>query len=96
MHVFTYFRFYLFINERHTERQRHRQREKHAPYGEPNAGLDPRAMESQLEPKADAQPLSHPGVPTYIHLKIKTKPFKTEYMYLCVCVLCAYGWGCGV
>ena len=26
-------------------------------------GLDPRTPGSQPEPKADAQPLSHPGVP---------------------------------
>ena len=31
---------YLFIRD--TERQRHRQREKQAPYGEPNVGLDPK------------------------------------------------------
>ena len=44
-------------------RQRHRQREKQAPYREPNAGLDPRTLGSQPEPKAAAQPLSHPGIP---------------------------------
>ena len=36
-----FLRFYLFIHERHSERgKRHRQREKQAPLGEPNAGLD--------------------------------------------------------
>ena len=45
------------------ERQRHRQREKEAPHGKSNAGLDPRTPGSQPEPKADAQPLSHPGAP---------------------------------
>ena len=53
----------LFIHETYTERQRHRQREKQAPCGEPDAGLDPGTHGSRLEPKADAQPLSHPGVP---------------------------------
>ena len=48
---------------RDRERQRHRQREKQAPYGEPNAGPDPRTPGSRPEPKADAQPLSHPSVP---------------------------------
>ena len=48
----------------HRERQRHRQREKQAPCKEPSAGLDPRAQGSGSEPKADAQPLSHPGIPT--------------------------------
>ena len=45
------------------ERQRHRQREKQAPCREPNAGLDPRTPGSHPELKADAQPLSHPGIP---------------------------------
>ena len=30
---------------------------------EPNVGLDPRTPESHPEPKADAQLLSHPGIP---------------------------------
>ena len=50
---------------RETERcrQRPRQREKQAPCGEPEVGLDPRTPGSRPGPKADAQPLSHPGVP---------------------------------
>ena len=31
--------------------------------GESDAGLDPRTLGSQPEPKADAQPLSQPGIP---------------------------------
>ena len=54
---------------RDTEIQRHRQREKQAPYREPDAGLDPSTPGSQPKPKADAQPLSHPGVPTCPLLK---------------------------
>ena len=53
----------LFIHERHRERQRPRQREKRAPCREPDVGLGPRTPGSPPEPKADAQPLSHPGVP---------------------------------
>ena len=56
----------LFIHERHTrerQRHRHRQREKQALCREPDAGLDPQTPGSQPEPKADAQLLSHPGVP---------------------------------
>ena len=49
---------------RDRKRQRHRQREKQAPCGEPVVGLDPRTPGSCPEPKADAQPLSHPGAPT--------------------------------
>ena len=45
------------------ERQRHRQREKQATCRKPNVGLDPRTPGSRPELKADAQPLSHPGVP---------------------------------
>ena len=50
---------------RDTERQRHRQREKQASRGEPNAGLSPRTLGPRLEPKAEAQLLSHPGIPLY-------------------------------
>ena len=51
------------MRDTHRERQRHRQREKQAPCREPNMGLDPRTAGSRSELKADAQPLSHPGVP---------------------------------
>ena len=33
----------------------------------PDVRLDPRAPGSQPEPKADAQPLSHPGIPSFSH-----------------------------
>ena len=45
------------------QRQRRRQREKQAPCGEPDVGPDPRTLGSRPEPKADAQLLSHPGIP---------------------------------
>ena len=45
------------------DREKHRQTEKQAPCGEPDAGLDPGTTGSHPEPKADAQPLSHPGIP---------------------------------
>ena len=48
---------------RDTEKQRHRQREKQDLCREPNAGPNCRTPGSRLEPKADAQPLSHPGFP---------------------------------
>ena len=47
----------------HTERQRHRQREKQAPCREPDVGLNPSTPGSRPEQKADAQPLSHPSIP---------------------------------
>ena len=49
---------------RDTQREAETQeREKQAPCGEPDVGLDPRSPGSCPEPKADAQPLSHPGAP---------------------------------
>ena len=48
---------------RDTERQRHRQREKQAPRGEPDAGLDPRTPGSRPELKEDVQLLSYPDIP---------------------------------
>ena len=51
------------------ERQRHSQREKQAPCGAPDVGLDPRTLGSCPEPKTDAQPLSHPGIPPEQDLK---------------------------
>ena len=56
-------RFYLFTHERHRKRQRHKQKEKQAPWGEPDVGLDPRTLGSQPELKADTQSLSHPSIP---------------------------------
>ena len=61
--VFFFFKDFIYLFMRDTERQRHRGREKQAPCREPDVGLDPRTLGSQPEPKADAQPLSHPGVP---------------------------------
>ena len=51
----------LFIHKRW--KQRHRQREKQAPCREPDVGLNSRNLGSFSQPKVDAQPLSHPGVP---------------------------------
>ena len=59
---FVFFKIYLFI-QREKERQRLRQREKQAPCGEPDVGLNPGTPGPSPELKADAQPLSHPGVP---------------------------------
>ena len=48
--------------DRERERQRHRKREKQAPCREPDVGFSPGTPGSHPEPKAEAQPLSHPGV----------------------------------
>ena len=63
--LFFFLRFYLFMRDR--EGQRHRQREKQAPCGEPVVGLDPRTLESQPEQKADAQQWSYPGALCYMY-----------------------------
>ena len=48
------------------ERQRDRQREKQAPFREPDVGLDPRTPRSCPGLKAGAKPLSPPGCPRII------------------------------
>ena len=48
---------------RHTEREAETHTEKRPPFGEPDAGLDPRTLGSYPEPEADAQPLSNPRAP---------------------------------
>ena len=59
-----YFDFFnLFMRHTERERQRHRQKEKQSPRRELDAGLNPGTPGSCPEPKADAQPLSHPGCP---------------------------------
>ena len=58
-------RFYLFIHDRHTDREREaetQEREKQASCREPDMGLDLGSPGSRPEPKADAELLSHPGV----------------------------------
>ena len=66
--VFFFFNIYLFIRNTERVRQRHRQREKQPPWGEPNVGLDPRTPGSRPELRADAQLLSHPGTPTILKM----------------------------
>ena len=43
-----------------------RDTERQAPCREPDVGLIPQTLGSRPEPKADAQPLSQPGVPKSI------------------------------
>ena len=60
---------------RDTQRQRHKQREKQASCRKPDVGLDPGTPGSWPEPKADAHPLSHPGVlSTSFFLRLRTIP----------------------
>ena len=65
----------MIVTEREREAQRHRQREKQTPLREPDARLDPRTPGSHLKSKADAQPLSHPGIPRkYFIIHLAAKP----------------------
>ena len=50
--------------ERQTDREAETQAEGEAgSMQEPDVGLDPITLGSHPEPKADSQPLSHPGIP---------------------------------
>ena len=60
---------YSWQTQTERERQRHRQREKQAPLREPDMGLHPQTLGSRPEPKAGAQPLSHPGVSPFLLLR---------------------------
>ena len=55
--------YFIYSWETQRERQRHRQREKPGSLRKPELGLDPGTPGSHSKPKADAQPLSHPGIP---------------------------------
>ena len=62
--LFLFFKIlFIYSLETHRERGRDTGREKQAPCGKPNTGLDPKSPGSRPELKADAQPLSHPGAP---------------------------------
>ena len=69
---------YLFTRDTMRERQRHRQRKKkQAPCRERNAELGLGTPGSHLKPKADAQPLSHPGIPIICVFNYQSKTNKT-------------------
>ena len=74
--------------QRQRERQRHRQREKQAPCRKHNAGLDPRTLGSRPEPKADTQPLSHPGTPLSVLRNISFSFFFFFEIYLFPSLFC--------
>ena len=78
-----FLRFYLFINERRTERerQRHRQREKQTLCKKTNMGPDPRSPGSGPGPKAGAKLLSHPGIPYYSTI-LRTHLIRHQFHFL--------------
>ena len=71
MLLFLFFKdfIYLFMRATERERQRYRQKEKQTPCNDPDVGLNPRTPESHPELKADTQPLSHSSVPIVCFLK---------------------------
>ena len=58
------------------------ERERQAPQREPNVGLDPRTPASRPEAKADAQPLSYPGVPIIMLLNRFPFPLSAQEPFL--------------
>ena len=85
------FKYFIYSWETQKERQRHRQSEKQVPWGEPDVGLSPRMSGSGPEPKADAQPLSHPGVPVfYIFWKLFCLHFNFQLLIAYVFILILY------
>ena len=60
-----FLRFYLFIHDRHREREAETQAEGEAGsmHREPDVGLDPGTPGSRPGPKTGAKPLRHPGIP---------------------------------
>ena len=65
---------YLFIHDRHREREAETQEEGEAGsmHREPDVGLDPGTPGSRPGPKAGAKPLSHPGIPYSWILEVQT------------------------
>ena len=53
----------MIVTERERERERDAEGEAGSMHWEPDVGFDPGSPGSRPEPKADAQLLSHPGVP---------------------------------
>ena len=51
------------MRDTHTQRKRHRQREKQVPCKELDVGLNPMTPGPRPGPKVNAQLLSHPSVP---------------------------------
>ena len=87
--LFLFSRFYLFMRDTERERQRHRWKEKQAPYREPDAGLNPGTQGSWPELKTDAQLLSHTGALPFLNLFSKVMSFpdttkfpREKYMWL--------------
>ena len=62
---FFFKKYFIYSWETQRQRQRHWQREKQAPCREPDEGFDSGTLGSYSEPKADAQPLRHPGIPIF-------------------------------
>ena len=60
------------MRKRERKRHRHRQREKQAPCRLPNVGLEPGSPGPGPGRKAALTPLSHPGYPLFLTLKLRS------------------------
>ena len=70
--MFIYLKYFIYLFQREEEKQ--------APCREPDVGLDPGTVGSLPEPKADAQPLSHPGLPIFKSLNKVCSLRKKSYV----------------
>ena len=90
MTSFIFLRFYSFILERHIKRQRQGGGGSRLPNPEQGAqcgGLDPRTPGSHPAPKADVQPLSHPGIPVPDNFQSHTNISKIDYPFKYILLL---------
>ena len=73
------------MRDTHTERQRHRQREKQAPLREPDMGLDPGTPGSCPRLKAGVKSARHSGLPQFYfywkHIICLPIPFNWASIY---------------
>ena len=58
-----FFKDFIYLFMRDTDREAETQAKGAPPCGEPDVGLDTRTLRSRPGPKAEAQPLNHPGAP---------------------------------
>ena len=78
--------FLIYSWETHREMERHKQGEKEAPQGEP--GVDfVLGLQITREPKADTQPLNHPGVPLYVMSNLTELPFDVLLWKIVFCII---------
>ena len=83
-------KYFIYLFMRDTVREAETQAEREAGSPEPDAGLNPRTQGSHPGPKADTQPLSHPGAPEMVVFKkeMRNLPGYAQHPRLLLLVLC--------